>query len=81
MGKRLLSFYGIEYGIACQGGADVAFGNGICHLDGHWGSRHGLDRDIRFQGASHSHPAFLPVHAHRIFDRIESRVILKGGGR
>ena len=29
----------------------------------------------------HSHPAFLPVHAHRVLDRIESRVILKGGGR
>ena len=28
-----------------------------------------------------SHPAFLPVHAHCFLDRIESRVILKGGDR
>ena len=42
---------------------------------------HGLDRDIRLQGAGHSHPSFLPVHAHCFLDRIENRVILKGGGR
>lgn len=28
-----------------------------------------------------SHPSFLPVHAHCFPDRIENRVILKGGGR
>lgn len=37
-----------------------------------------FDWDIRFQGTCHSHPAFLPLHAHCILDRIESRVILKG---
>ena len=39
------------------------------------------DWNIRIQGACHSHPAFLPVHAHRVVDRVESRVILKGGDR
>ena len=53
----------------------------IRHLDGHRGCRHGLDWNIRIQGACHSHPAFLPVHAHRVVDRVESRVILKGGTR
>ena len=33
------------------------------------------------QGAGHSHPSFLPVHAYCFPDRIENRVILKGGGR
>ena len=41
--------------------------------------RHGLDWDIRFQRAGHSHTAFLPVHAHCLLDWIESCVILKGG--
>ena len=41
--------------------------------------RHGLDWDIRFQRAGHSHTSFLPVHAHCLLDWIESCVILKGG--
>ena len=45
------------------------------------GGRHGLDRDIRLQGAGLSHPSFLPIHAHCFPDRIENRVILKGGRR
>ena len=61
--------------------SNFAFRNGIRHLDGHRGCRHGLDWNIRIQGACHSHPAFLPVHAHRVVDRVESRVILKGGTR
>ena len=81
VGKRFLGFHGIEYGITCQSGSDFAFGDCIRHLDGHWGGRYGLDRNIRFQGTCHSHPAFLPVHAHCFLDRIESRVILKGGDR
>ena len=32
---------------------------------------------IRIQGACHSHPAFLPVHAYRFLDRVENRVILR----
>ena len=42
---------------------------------------HNLDWDIRFQGTCHSHPAFLPLRAHCILDRIESRVILKGSDK
>ena len=61
--------------------SDFAFGNGIRHLDGYRGGRHSLDRNIRLQGARHSHPSFLPVHAHCFPYRIENRVILKGGGR
>ena len=41
----------------------------------------GLDRNIRFQGTCHSHPAFLPVHTHCFLDWIESRIILRGGGK
>ena len=37
----------------------------------------GIDWDIRFQRAGHSHTAFLPVHAHCLLDWIESCVILK----
>ena len=59
----------------------VAFGYGIRHLDRHRGGRHGLDRNIRFQGTCHSHPAFLPVHTHCFLDWIESRIILRGGGK
>ena len=62
---------------ACQSGANVAFGDCIRHLDGHRGGRHGLDWYIRIQGACHSHPAFLPVHAYRFLDRVENRVILR----
>ena len=36
---------------------------------------------IRFQGTCHSHPAFLPVHTHCFLDWIESRIILRGGGK
>ena len=48
-------------------------------VDGYRSGRHGLDWDIRFQRAGHSHTAFLPVHAHCLLDWIESCVILKGG--
>ena len=67
--------------LSCQGGSDFTFGNGIRHLDGYRGGRHGLDRHICLQGTGHSHPSFFPVHAHCFPDRIENRVILKGGGR
>lgn len=79
VGKRFLGFHGIEYGITCQSGSDFAFGHGIRHLDGYRSGRHGLDWDIRFQRAGHSHTAFLPVHAHCLLDWIESCVILKRG--
>lgn len=36
-----------------------------------------LDRNIRFQGTSHSHQAFLPLHAHCFLDWIEDCVILR----
>lgn len=81
VGKRVPCFHHTEHGFACQGGADVAFGYGIRHLDRHRGGRHGLDRNIRFQGTCHSHPAFLPVHTHCFLDWIESRIILRGGGK
>ena len=67
--------------LVSTGGADFAFRNGVCHLDGYRRCRHGLDWNIRFQGACHSHPAFLSVHTHRVLDWVEGRVILKGGGR
>ena len=36
--------------------------------------------NIRFQGTSHSHQAFLPLHAHCFLDWIEDCVILKKRG-
>jgi signal-transduction protein with cAMP-binding, CBS, and nucleotidyltransferase domain len=51
------------------------------YADRYRGGRHGLDRDIRLQGADLSHPSFLSVHAYCFPDRIENRVILKGGRR
>ena len=75
--ERLSGFHRIEHDFACQSGANVAFGDCIRHLDGHRGGRHGLDWYIRIQGACHSHPAFLPVHAYRFLDRVENRVILR----
>ena len=50
-------------------------------LDGNRSGWYGFDWDIRFQGTCHSHPAFLPLRAHCILDRIESRVILKEGDK
>lgn len=56
----------------------LPLGNCVRHLDGNRSGWYGFDWDIRFQGTCHSHPAFLPLHAHCILDRIENRVILKG---
>ena len=54
---------------------------GTAYADGYRGGWHGLDRDIRLQGAGLSHPSFLSVHAYCFPDWIENRVILKGGRR
>lgn len=78
VGKRFPCLYHTEHDFACQSGTDFAFGNCVRHLDGNRSGWYGFDWDIRFQGTCHSHPAFLPFHAHCILDRIENRVILKG---
>lgn len=80
VGERFPCFHHSEHGFSRQGGADFAFGHGLRHLDRHRGSGYGFDRDIRFQGTSHSHQAFLPLHAHCFLDWIEDCVILKKRG-
>lgn len=81
VGKRFPCLYRTEHDFACQSGTDFAFGNCIRHLDGNRSGWYGFDWDIRFQGTCHSHPAFLPLRAHCILDRIESGVILKEGDK